>query len=135
MFHGSAYYFHRNDIFNARNFFDPPESGIPPFKYHFFGTEAGGMPHDGTYVYSQYWGLRIHQSITRAATVPDPVWLTGDFSSLQETLLDPETRFAFNGNRIPVNRINPAGLALARLFPAPERCRIGSAELSRSRRA
>jgi len=119
VFHGSAYYFHRNDIFNARNFFDPPESGIPPFKYHFFGTEAGGMPRDGTYVYTQYWGLRIHQSITRAATVPDPKWLTGDFSSLKETLLDPETRFAFNGNRIPENRINPAGLALARLFPAP----------------
>jgi TonB-dependent receptor-like protein/carboxypeptidase family protein len=119
VFHGSAYYFHRNDIFNARNFFDPPQSGIPPFKYHFFGTEAGGMPREGTYVYSQYWGLRIHQSITRAATVPDPAWLTGDFSSVPETILDPETGFAFNGNRIPEKRLNAAGLALARLFPAP----------------
>src|SRR4030095_13434289 len=77
------------------------------------------MPHDGTYVYSQYWGLRIHQSITRAATVPDHAWLTGDFSSARETILDPETGFAFSGNRIPLNRIKPAGLALARLFPTP----------------
>ena len=119
VFHGSAYYFHRNDLFNARNFFDPPQSGIPPFKYHFFGTEAGGMPREGTYVYSQYWGLRIHQSITRAATVPDPAWLTGNFSSVPEMILDPETGFAFNGNQIPEKRINAAGLALARLFPAP----------------
>jgi hypothetical protein len=119
VFHGSGYYFHRNDTFNARNFFDPPESEIPPFKYHFFGTEAGGMPREDTYVYSQYWGLRIHQSITRAAMVPDPTWLTGNFSSLRETILDPETGFAFMGNRIPSSRFSPAGLALARLFPAP----------------
>jgi hypothetical protein len=119
VFHGSAYYFHRNDALNARNFFDPPESGIPPFKYHFFGTEAGGMPHEGTYFYSQYWGLRIRQSITRAATVPDPVWLTGNFSAVPETILDPETGFPFPGNRIPANRIHPRGMALAKLFQAP----------------
>jgi hypothetical protein len=119
VFHGSAYYFHRNDRFNARNFFDPPESGIPPFKYHFFGADAGGMPWERTYLYSQYWALRINQSITRAATVPDPVWLTGNFSGLSETILDPETGFAFPGNRIPANRIHPMGMALARLFPAP----------------
>jgi hypothetical protein len=117
VFHGSGYYFHRNDAFNARNFFDPPESAIPPFKYHFFGTDAGGMPREGTYFYSQYWGLRIRQSITRAATVPNPVWLTGDFSAVPETIVDPETGFPFPGNRIPSNRIHPAGLAFAKLFP------------------
>lgn len=118
-FHGNIHYFHRNDRLNARNFFDPPVAPIPPFKYHFFGGDAGGMLREGTYFYSQYWGLRIHQSITRAANVPDPAWLQGDFSAVPGAILDPETGFPFPGNRIPASRFHPQGLALARLFPAP----------------
>src|SRR5262249_45208518 len=118
-FHGNVHYFHRNDAFNAKNFFDPANAPIPPFKYHFFGANAGGMIRDGTYLYSEYWGLRIRQSITRAAIVPDPILLTGDFSSIAEPIIDPETGFPFAGNRIPANRMSPIGLAFARLYPAP----------------
>ncbi len=119
VFHGNIHYFHRNDLFNAKNFFDPPNAPIPPFKYHFFGADSGGKIRDGTYFYSQYWGTRILQSITRAATVPDPVFLAGDFSSLPDLLIDPETGFPFPDNRIPRDRMSPEGLALARLYPAP----------------
>ena len=119
VFHGNVHYFHRNDLYNAKNFFDPPDAPIPPFKYHFFGADSGGMVREGTYFYAQYWGLRIRQSITRAATVPDPRLLSGDFSSLSDPVLDPETGFAFSENRIPANRISPEGLRLARLYPAP----------------
>jgi hypothetical protein len=118
-FHGNVHYFHRNDALNAKNFFDPANAPIPPFKYHFFGANSGGMIRDGTYFYAEYWGLRIRQSITRAATVPDPELLTGDFSSIAEPLIDPETGFPFPGNRIPPSRLSPGGLALARLYPAP----------------
>lgn len=118
-FHGDLHYFHRNDGLNARNFFDPPNQPIPPFKYHFFGTDLGGRARDGTYIHAQFWGLRIRQSITRAARVPQPAWLSGDFSSLAAPLLDPETGLEFPGNRIPVERLYPAGLAMARLYPAP----------------
>src|SRR5262249_16941883 len=72
-----------------------------------------------TYFYSEYWGLRIGQSITRAATVPDPILLTGDFSSIAEPIIDPDTGFPFLENRIPANRMSPLGLAFARLYPAP----------------
>ncbi len=118
-FHGNLYYFHRNDKLNARNFFDPPGSPIPPFKYHFFGGDAGGRLREGAYFHFQYWALRIRQSITRAATVPDPQWLQGDFSSLSDPVIDPESGFPFEGNRIPASRLNPQGLAWARLYPAP----------------
>lgn len=119
--HGSFYGFHRNEALNARNFFDPPESVIPPFKYYFFGGDAGGKVSDGTYLYGQYWGLRIRQSITRAATVPDPRWLTGDFSMLlpSTVILDPQTASPFPNNRIPINRFHPLGLALASIYPTP----------------
>jgi hypothetical protein len=118
-FHGNTHYFHRNDTFNAKNFFDPAGAPIPPFKYHFFGANSGGMIRNKTYFFSEYWGLRIRQSITRAATVPDPVLLTGDFSSLSDSIIDPETGFPFPGNQIPAARMSPLGLAYARLYPAP----------------
>jgi hypothetical protein len=118
-FHGNVHYFHRNDGLNAKNFFDPATTPIPPFKYHFFGANAGGMVRDGTYLYSEYWGLRIRQSITRAAIVPDPILLTGDFSSIAEQIIDPESGFPFAGNRIPALRMSPIGLSYARLYPAP----------------
>ena len=118
-FHGNVHYFVRNDLFNAKNFFDQPDAPIPPFKYHFFGADSGGMIHDGTYFYSQYWGLRIGQSITRAATVPSPVLLSGDFSSLPDPLINPETGFPFQGNRIRADQMSPEGRKLASLYPAP----------------
>src|SRR5262249_39119157 len=134
-FHGNVHYFGRDDAFNAKNFFDDPKAPIPPFEYHFFGGDAGGVVRDGTYLYSEYWGLRINQSITRTATVPDPVLLTGDFSSIADKrcladifpanqapagcLVDPNAGFTFAGNKIPAGRLSAAGLALARLYPAP----------------
>jgi hypothetical protein len=48
-FHGDVYYFGRNDVFNARNFFDPATDpntgnpvGAPKFKKHDFGYTIGG---------------------------------------------------------------------------------------------
>jgi hypothetical protein len=118
-FHGNLHYFGRNDALNAKNFFDPSNAPIPPFKYHFFGGNAGGMIRDGTHFYTEYWGTRIRQSITRAATVPDPVLLTGDFSSIPDAIINPDTGFPFDENRIPSERLSSQGLALARLYPAP----------------
>jgi hypothetical protein len=118
--HGSVYGFHRNDGLNARNFFDPPDSPIPPFKYYFFGADTGGRIRDLTHYYVEYWGLRIRQSITRAATVPNPRWLTGDFSMLPDPIIDPESGLAFPGNRIPENRFSPIGLQFASIYPAPD---------------
>jgi hypothetical protein len=40
-FHGDAYYFGRNDFFNARNFFDPV-GPVPKFKKHDWGYTIGG---------------------------------------------------------------------------------------------
>ncbi len=118
-FGGNAYYFHLNEALNARNYFDLPDEPIPPFKYHFFGFELGGPLAERTFVFGRYWGLRIRQSVTRAATVPPPAWVTGNFSSLAEPVLDPETGFPFPGNRIPADRIHPDGATLGALFPAP----------------
>lgn len=67
---GSAFYFHRNDNLDARNFFDlganPPE-----FKRNQFGLSVGGpIRKDKTFVFGGYEGLREGLGQTLIATVP-----------------------------------------------------------------
>src|SRR6266540_1159528 len=40
-FHGSLYEFHRNDNFDARNFFDPVGEPLPEYKRNQFGLTLG----------------------------------------------------------------------------------------------
>src|ERR1019366_4278912 len=39
-------------------------------------------------------------------------------------IVDPVTRVAYPGNKIPVNQMNPAGLAMMNFLPLPNRCDI-----------
>ena len=49
-FHGDLYEFVRNDVFDARNFFDP--SRKPPYQQNQFGVTLGGPLHkDGTFFF------------------------------------------------------------------------------------
>src|SRR5207245_11591922 len=55
-FHGSAYYFHRNSAFDARNFFDGKK--IAPFRRHQYGGAIGGpIKKDKTFFFTNYDGL------------------------------------------------------------------------------
>ncbi|MBI2821439.1 MAG: TonB-dependent receptor [Acidobacteria bacterium] len=62
--HGSLFWFHRNDNFDARNFFDP---GDPPeFRRHQFGATVGGpIVRDKTFFFGGYEGLREALGITQ----------------------------------------------------------------------
>lgn len=56
-FHGSAFFFHRNDNLDARNFFDP--GALPEFRRHQFGISFGGpIIKDKTFVFANYEVLR-----------------------------------------------------------------------------
>ena len=55
-FHGSAYYFHRNSVLDARNFFDG--AIIAPFHRHQYGGAIGGrIKKDKTFFFSNYEAL------------------------------------------------------------------------------
>ncbi|MFZ0760730.1 MAG: carboxypeptidase regulatory-like domain-containing protein [Candidatus Sulfotelmatobacter sp.] len=41
-FHGEAFEFLRNELFNAHNYFDPPDTDKPAYKKHDFGYIFGG---------------------------------------------------------------------------------------------
>ncbi|PWT81379.1 MAG: TonB-dependent receptor [Acidobacteria bacterium] len=91
--HGSAWGFLRNNVLDARNYFDPVGKGAPPYEQYQFGGTFGGpvyIPHlyDGrnkTFFFVDYEGLRIHQADTQTLLLPDPVQVGGDFSALLDT--------------------------------------------------
>jgi len=69
-FHGTAFLFDRDKIFDARNFFDPPGS-IPSFRRVQFGGSGGtALVKDKTFVYGTYEGLRQNRPGSQAIHVP-----------------------------------------------------------------
>ena len=80
-FHGSAYEFLRNEKFDAKNFFDDPNSPIAPYKQNQFGFTIGGpIIKNKTFFFADYEGLRIRQAQTLTSFVPTDAQRAGDFS-------------------------------------------------------
>jgi hypothetical protein len=70
-FHGTAYEYFRNKVFNTRNHFDPA-SGPPAFERNQFGATLGGpIKKDRTFFFVNYEGLRQILGATTVLTVPD----------------------------------------------------------------
>jgi len=104
-FHGDAYEFVRNDVFNAQNYFNSVGAGgsgvTPPYKKNDFGYTIGGPVYiPGVYnknkektffFWSQEWRRdRLPQGFN--AQVPSTAERTGDFSDLCP---DPATSITF----------------------------------------
>src|SRR5579864_642820 len=79
-FHGSAYEFLRNNLLNAKGYFDPTTAD---FKQNEFGATFGGpIRRDKTFFFSSYEGRRVRQGISSdPVTVPTSQERTGDFSA------------------------------------------------------
>lgn len=70
-FHGSLYEFLRNDIFDARNFFDG--RSVPPFRRNQYGATLGGpLKRQRTFFFFDYEGIRQSLGVTAVSTVPSP---------------------------------------------------------------
>ncbi len=148
-FHGSAYEFLRNEKFDAKNFFDDPNSRIAPYKQNQFGFTLGGpIVRNRTFFFVDYEGLRIRQAQTVTSFVPTDAQRAGDFSDqldlTQQTGTDCNGHATFVGeifdarnagvgcgvafqydgagmplNIIPQNRLDPLAVAFTRLYPEP----------------
>ena len=119
-FHGTAFEFVRNQIFDAKNFFTPSNAAKPVFKQNQFGGTLGGpILKNKTFFFASFEGTRSTQQITALTNVPTQAMVNGDFSSVPRTILDPLTGKAFPGNIIPPARFDPAGSFLAKLYPVP----------------
>jgi len=68
--HGTGFFFDRDSIFDARNYFDGPQ--IAPFRRIQFGGSAGGpIIKDKTFLFGSYEGFRQSQSASGTIHVPD----------------------------------------------------------------
>ncbi len=123
-YHGNLLEFVRNDIFNAKNYFDSPTAGIPPFHQNQFGGSVGGpVLKNRTFFYLNYEGQRVRKSLTQTFSVPTAAMRNGDFSG-QPVIYDPLSasssgqRLPFPNNRIPY-ALNPIATGILAVVPFP----------------
>lgn len=115
-YHGAAYEFFRNSIFDAKPYF---ASTTSPLNRNQFGAELGGpILHRKLLFFVNYEGLR------QTATGNPPVGLVPTVAEKQgifsATITDPANGNApFPNNTIPSDRINPISAKLLSLFPDP----------------
>ncbi len=70
--HGSLFEFARNSFFDAKNYFDPHNQAIPPFKRNQFGgVLSGPIVRNKTFFLLSYEGFRQRLGVTNLAVVPD----------------------------------------------------------------
>jgi hypothetical protein len=122
-FHGTAYEFLRNQVFDARNYFVPADQPDPKYRRNQFGFSFGGpIIKDRTFFFGDYEGTRLREGITRVSNVPTAEERVGNFSqSLFPAPLIPGTQFPFPEGRIPEGFLNQTGLNIAALYPLPNR--------------
>jgi hypothetical protein len=144
-YHGTAYWFLRNDNLNANNFFNN-RIGSPKneFKQNTYGASFGGpfrVPKlyngiDKTHYFFNFEGTQIRGNAFARAIVPTPRERGGDFSqSLDRTgrpfnIFDPTTtvqqgtgyiRTPFPGNAVPAARFDPVSVNALKFYPLPNR--------------
>lgn len=118
-FHGGAFEFLRNDVFDARPFF---ARTAPDFKRNQFGAQLGGpIRKNQTFFFFAWQGTHERGTPnTSTITVPTARMRTGDLSELTRQIRDPLTGQPFPGNIIPAARLNQTAVQfLSRFIPLP----------------
>ena len=126
-FHGSAYWFGRNDALDARNFFATNKNELR--KNIWGGTLGGPIKKDRAFFFGSYEGDTLIQGSPGFDTVPTLAERNGDFSALGKSIYDPfsttvgaggaVTRTAFAGNMIPQSRWDPVAAKVLSFWPTP----------------
>jgi Carboxypeptidase regulatory-like domain len=139
-FHGTAYEFLRNNVFDARSF-NQMDSSNHLVRNNFGGSLGGPIIHNKVFFFVNYEGLRLTQADTMIDTVPTADEINGDFSMSGATIYNPFSshpnpafdatkpispsnpqviRDPFPGNVIPQNLIDKKALMfLSQYVPRP----------------
>ena len=125
--HGSAFYSGRSDKFNKTNYFlvqaDAEKEKLN--RNDFGGSFGGPIVRDRVHFFATAEWARETRGTTRVAFVPTQAERNGDFSGptipgcSSPVPVDPLTGQAFPGNRIPADRLSPAGRAYLNLYALP----------------
>lgn len=136
-YHGNAFEFLQNNIFQARDPFTqglhapgtpaPPNRGVPELRWNQFGGSLGGKAKkDEIFLFGDYQGTRRRIGASASLRVPTGAERAGDLSDLGVPIYNPfngnadgSGRSLFSGARIPSSLISaPAATLLSRL-PLP----------------
>jgi len=119
--HGTAYYFHRNSAFDARNYFNPSGTPLSALLLHQFGASIGGpILKNKWFYFANYEGVR--DRVGNPLNVDSPVTssLVGrvDPATLNYPLEDYSIAdaLAVNGCGATPSPCNPLSLNLIKLF-------------------
>ena len=135
-FHGSAFYYGRNEDLNANDFFNNRNGVVRPrYRYNTLGAALGGpiyvpgkFNRNRNLLFGFYnienWGIKIPGSLT-SYTMPTALERGGDFSQTLDVsgrvipITDPTTGRQFSNNVIPKDRLNASGISLMSTLPLP----------------
>ena len=133
-FHGSAYEFVRNDIFDARPTFgrndrDGDGKADPAVlrQNQFGGTFGGPIVKNKAFFFGSVEAWRVRRAQNDLNIVPTAAERAGDFSATRNLsrLIDPASstvvtdRTDFPNKVIPMTMQDPVGSALAQIYPNP----------------
>ncbi len=139
-YHGTAFYFLRNDKLDAKNYaFTAARPPKDPFKWNQFGFTLGGpisIPKvvDGKnrlFFMTNYEWFRQRRNVQGVNSLPSAAMQGGNFSELPfgtQGIFDPATKTrsgntvtatAFPGNVIPASRIASTSKTLLEFLPIP----------------
>ena len=137
--HGTAFEYFRNDVVDARSFFDPVRA---PLHQNQFGATFTGpvvLPklyngRDKTFFMISEETYLESDGETRLNNVPTLLERAGDFSQVLNvrtgkpiTIKDPFNKnVAFPGDTIPVSRFSPVAVNLTKFYPLPNYTSIGN---------
>ena len=136
-FHGSVYYYYRNEEFNANEWFNNQLNVAKPrYRYENPGGTIGGpliipkVPFNRGrnrlfffFSIDQLWNTQ--NTNLNKYTMPTALERQGNFSQSVNPngspiiIKDPLSGAPFPGNIVPSNRISPIGQAMLNLFPLP----------------
>lgn len=127
-FHGTLFHFLRNDVMDARNFFENPAVPQQPLRRNTFGgVVSGPIIKNRTFFTvnaeilkerraSQAFGIYPSDRM-RAGDLTEPYFRRDDGSLIP--VQDLLSRAPFPGNQIPASRISPIAVNLMKFWPSP----------------
>jgi hypothetical protein len=122
-YHGVAYEYLRNDVLNAKSYFD---TAVTPLRQNQFGATFGGpIKRDKMFFFLSYQGLRVHTPVIIASSslvTPTPAQAKGDFSALSNKFWPKQANGQFyscNGVQgvICQNLLDPVAQNLLKFVP------------------